>query len=242
MNEQRDLTPPSLRGADHGHATGRALLSAIPFAGGAAVEIFNAVITPPIEQRRQRWMAAVGSALEQLQKADASIVETLQQSEKFQSVLLHASWAAVRNHQDEKLTALRNAVLSAARGSNESEDLQLLFVRYVDELTPTHLVVMDFFVMHEKEVAELDSYHKLFVAFSENSHQKIDDLFFKLVCDDLKARSLVRISNDLQDLPGLFELSSLGLETQSSDPKVIATHLGRAFIGFVLANPLEARK
>jgi hypothetical protein len=242
MNEHPELTPPKLGPADHGHAVGRAALSAVPFAGGAAVEIFNAVITPPIEQRRHKWMASVGSALEQLQKANATIVETLQHSEQFQSVLLHASWAAVRNHQEEKLTALRNGVLNAARASNESEDLQLLFIRYVDELTPTHLVVMDFFVKHEKRVAELDSYQKLFVAFSENTHQKIDNLFFKLISDDLKARSLLRISNDLQDLPGLFEETSLGLETQSSDPKVIATHLGRAFIDFVLTNPLEAPK
>jgi hypothetical protein len=242
MSENPDLTPPKISGADHAHATGRAVLSAIPIAGGAAVEIFNAVITPPIERRRQLWMAAVGSVIEQLQKTDANIVETLQNSEKFQSVLLHASWAAVRNHQDEKLTALKNAVLNAAQESKASEDLQLLFVRYVDELTPMHLVVMDFLARNEKEVAALESYQQLIDAFSAIAERQIDSIFFKLVCDDLKARSLVRISNDLKDFPGLYDVTSLAIEKSSSDPKIIVTNVGRAFIEFVLTNPLGVSK
>jgi hypothetical protein len=237
MNEHPDLTPPTIGGADHAHAAVRAGLSAIPFAGGAAMEIFNAVITPPIERRRQQWMATVGSAIEQLQTTDANIVETLQNSEKFQSVLLQASWAAVRNHQRGKLDGLRNAVLNAAQGFKASADLQLLFVRYVDELTPVHLLVMSFFVKHEGDVAQFESYQKLFAAFSEITQQKIDGPFFKLACDDLKARSLVRISDDLQDFPGLYDVTSLAVEKPSSNPKIIVTDVGRAFFEFVLTDP-----
>ena len=186
-------------------------------------------------------MAAVGSAIEQLIKADANIVNTLTNSEKFQSVMLHASWAAVRNHQHEKLTALQNAVVNAALGSTASEDLQLLFVRYVDELTPTHLVVMDFLVRHENEVAGLESYQKLIDAFSRIAGQQIDAVFFKLVCDDLKARSLVRISDDLQDFPGLYDVTLLAAEEQSVKPRIIVTDLGRIFIDFVLTSPLVSK-
>ncbi len=178
-------------------------------------------------------MAAVGSAIEQLQKTDANIVGTLQDSEQFQSVLLHASWAAVRNHQLEKLSALKNAVLNAARGTKSSEDLQLLFVRYVDELTPTHLVVLDVLGKCEADVANLESYQDLFALFTAKTNKQIDNLFFKLVCDDLKARSLVRISDHLTDFPGLYDVDNIVAEDDNKNPRILVTDLGRAFIAFI---------
>jgi hypothetical protein len=233
MTENQDLHPPAITGADHGHAAGRAILSAIPVAGGAVVEIFNALLTPPIEQRRMHWMASVASAIEQLQKFDAGIVEKLKNSEQFQSVLLHASWAAVRNHQLEKLTALKNSVLNAARGTSTSEDLQLLFVRYVDELTPLHLTVLNFLVKNESEVLNFESYQSLFDFFVTKTGLQLDKNFFKLVSDDLKARSLVRISEHLTDFPGLYEADLLSVGGDKDSPRILVTDLGRAFITFI---------
>jgi len=216
---------------------GRSGLGAIPFAGQAAVEIFNALLTPPIEKRRNEWMESVASAIQKLEEKDDKLVERLQQDEIFQSVLLQASWAAVRNHQVEKLTSLRIAVQNSAIASN---DAHLLFVRFVDELTPTHLLVMNFFVKHEKNVAYLESYQKVIDAFSAIFREKIDPLFFKFVCEDLKARGLVRISEKIDDLPGVYDESMLLLEKTSQDPKITVTDFGRAFVDFVLKSPLEA--
>lgn len=242
MSEQTDLTLPERSGLDEVHTITSAGLAAVPFIGGSVVEIFKAVLATPLEQRTRQWMEKIVFAIKELQKADAHIFETLQHSEKFQSILLQATWAAVRNHQLEKHTALRNAVLNAAHGSDASEDLQMLFVRYVDELTPAHLLVMNFFVKCEKDAAHIGSYQELFAAFSKVTKHKIDAAFFKLVCDDLKARSLMRISNDMQDFPGLYEETSLGIEKQSKDPKIIVTNLGRAFVNFVLTTPVEVSK
>ena len=96
---------------------------------------------------------------------------------------------------------------------------------------------MSFFVKHEGDVAQSESYQKLFAAFSELTQQKIDGPFFKLACDDLKARSLVRISDDLQDFPGLYDVTSLAVEKPNSNPKIIVTDVGRAFFEFVLTDP-----
>ena len=41
MNEHPDFTPAKIGGADDAHAAVRAALSAIPLAGGAAMELFN---------------------------------------------------------------------------------------------------------------------------------------------------------------------------------------------------------
>lgn len=247
MCERPDLTPPERSGSDEAHTIASAGMAAIPFVGGSVVEIFKAVLATPLEQRTQEWRRNIAAAIERLQIAEANIVTRLKGSEEFQSVLFQATWAAIRNHHREKLSALHNAVINTARGIDVSSDLQLLFVRYVDELSPSHLVVMDFFARHENEVARVESFQKLHEIFFQASSQRIEPQFFKLVCDDLKARSLVRISANFQDIPGLYEETGLAINTgpetnqMTQNPRIIVTHLGRDFIKFVMINPLEAR-
>ncbi len=236
MNDHPEFMIPEKTAGDHGHLAARAGISAVPFVGGPLLEIFNALVTPPIEKRRTQWVESVAAAIQKLEKNEHNLVERLQQDETFQSVLLQASWAAVRNHQIEKLTALKTAVENAAVASNEA---QLLFIRFVDELTPTHLVVMNFFVKHEEEVAHQESYQKLIETFSAICNQEIEPFFFKFICEDLKARGLVRISENIHDLPGVYGESMLLIEEPSKDPKIIVSNLGHSFLAFVLTSPLE---
>ncbi len=238
MREESKLTPPGKTGGDHVHLGARAIISTIPGVGGPALEIFNAVISPPLEKRRNDWMESVGSALEELLRKDNHLVDRLRLDAGFQSVLLQATWAAVRNHHTEKLMVLRMAVQNSAIRSN---DIQLLFVRFIDELTPTHLQVMSFFVKHEKEIAYLESYQKAVEVFGSIRDQKIDAFFFKMVCDDLKARGLVRISQDIVDLPGVYSESRILSEETSKDPRIVVTDFGRGFVDFVLTSHLEDR-
>lgn len=237
MSHESKLTPPKIGLADHGHATVRSVLGTIPFAGQAAVEIFNALLTPPIKKRRNQWMESVASAIEELQMRDSTLVERLQQDETFQSILLQASWAAVRNHQVEKLAALRTAIQNAAVDSNET---QLLFVRYIDELTPTHLVVMSFFVTHQKDVAHIASYTDLHACFVNTSGNDVEKMFFKLVCEDLNQRGLLRISAQVADYPGLYDVDILTTDEISDLPHLVVSEMGRAFTAFVMTNSLEA--
>jgi hypothetical protein len=51
---------------------------------------------------------------------------------------MHASQAALRNSQKEKLTALRNAVLNAALPNPPEESIQQMFVNFIDSLTVWH--------------------------------------------------------------------------------------------------------
>ncbi len=235
MIEHSKIVPPEVSAADHGHATGRALFSAIPFVGGAAVEIFTALLTPQIERRRHEWMTAIGNAIEELQMRDANIVESLQHNEAFQSVLLQASWAAVRNHQSEKLIALKNAVINAAAGHTLEEDWMLLFVRYVDELTPTHFVVLNYLSINEPAIAFLESLQKLSQRFNDESGREVPADHFQLICDDLAARGLLRLSESIRDLPGVYGHTLLQVEDSPNDnPKILVTEYGRAFVSFVL--------
>jgi hypothetical protein len=212
------------------------VLGAIPLAGQAAIEVFNALIVPPMEMRRNEWMTSVVLAIKELQSKESNLLERLQNDEAFQSVLLQASWAAMRNHQIEKLTALRYAVQNAAIASS---DAQLLFVRYVDELTPTHLIVMSFFAAHQNEVAGISTFANLHGSFFKASGTEVDQMFFKLVCEDLDQRGLIRISSHLEDFPGLYDVTNLITEDSCDLPYSLVSELGQKFVDFVLRSPLD---
>lgn len=127
---------PEATGKDAAHAAGRAVLAAIPFAGGAAVEIFQHVIQPPLEKRRTEWMNDVGKRLSKLEE-DGIKLESLSENEQFVSAVMSASQVAIRTHQAEKLEALRNAVENVARGQAPDEALQHMFFGFVDSLVLT---------------------------------------------------------------------------------------------------------
>jgi len=69
-------------------------------------------------------------------------MENLCDNEAFVSALVHASRVAIRNHQEEKLEALRNAVLNAALPNAPEESSELMFLDFVDSFTPWHIKVL----------------------------------------------------------------------------------------------------
>lgn len=128
------------------HATVRAALGAIPYAGQAAIELFNLVISPPIEKRRDEWILSIAAALEDAQQRIAGFsLDALVDRPDFTTALLRASQAAIRTHHREKLDALRNAVLNVALQNYPDEMLAHMFVSFVDEMQPLHIRVLTLF-------------------------------------------------------------------------------------------------
>ncbi len=121
-------------------------ISAVPIAGGAAAELFALIVAPPIERRRDRWLEYVAEAVREIEARVAGLTpEQLSHNETFVSTLLHATQIASRNHQEEKLQALRNAIVGAALPDAPVETMQRMFLNYVDDLTPWHLRILSFF-------------------------------------------------------------------------------------------------
>lgn len=107
-------TPPKPGKGDVAHALARAGLRAIPVAGAAATELLNAIVTPLLERRMQQWMEAVAEAFREIEATKGINLEDLRNNDVFIDIVLQASQIALRSSQEEKLEALRNAVLSAA--------------------------------------------------------------------------------------------------------------------------------
>lgn len=146
MSSEGKSQPPKPDSGDVAHTIVKAGLSAIPMVGGPAAELFSALIIPPLAKRRDKWVQSIAEGLEELRaKIEGFDVEALRDNPAFVTAVMHATQAAIRNHQEEKLEALRNAVLNVACANAPHEDLQLMFLNFVDTLTPWHLRILRFF-------------------------------------------------------------------------------------------------
>lgn len=133
------IQPPFRDGKDVLHTLTKAGISSIPLVGGAAVELFTAIISPPVERRRDEWMRQVGEALLFLEQRAAINIQALQNDQAFIDTVLRVSQSALRTSQDEKLKIFRNVVLNRALDSSPDLNTEHILVELVDSLTPIHL-------------------------------------------------------------------------------------------------------
>jgi len=142
----KDLVDPIVEpDSEKAHRVARAALSVVPALGGALVEAFNALIEPPMVRRRTEWMEQVTEAINELYEKGFVTEKDLQENEKFFTTLVHASNVAIRNHEKEKLEALRNAVLNSALPGAPDDTLQQLFLNLIDSCTSWHIAILKLF-------------------------------------------------------------------------------------------------
>lgn len=135
---------PQKSTGDVAHALAKAGISMIPVVGGPGVELFQHLVQPPLEKRREAWMHAVGEKLLELEQSGLDLAR-LQSNEQFISAVMQASQAALRTHKEEKLNALRNAVLNVAQGQAPEDAVLHLLLSFVDELSESHLQILAVF-------------------------------------------------------------------------------------------------
>jgi len=135
--------PTGKTATDIAREVGRAIVSAIPAAGGPLQVAFENIFTSPIEKRKEAWLNQLADVINEVQKRVSEITpERLAENDAFVTVVMQASQVAIRNHQQAKIEALRNAVLNAALPNPPHEDEQMIFLRLIDQLTPWHLRVL----------------------------------------------------------------------------------------------------
>jgi len=220
---------PKITKGDVGHALAKGVIGAIPIGGALASEIFNLVIAPPLTKRRDEWMESIAEGLKKLEeKVKGFKIENLSRNDSFITTVMHATQAAIRNHQKEKLEALRNAVLNAALPEAPEEDLQMIFLNYVDSLTPWHIRILTFFDNPK--------------AWMEKNNKKWPDIQFGGLSDILtQAFQELRGMRDFYDQlfrdlysRGLVNTESLhGTMTGSGLSASRTTDMAKSFIKFI---------
>lgn len=131
--------------ADLAHAAARGSLSMVPLVGGALSEAYNLLFAAPSERRQAAAVEEMLDAIVALQQAVEGIsLEKLSENQSFISTLHRATRAMAATHQEVKREALRNAVLTVARGVAPDEDQVSIFIDAIEALTPSHLRLLSF--------------------------------------------------------------------------------------------------
>ena len=161
MNSRKKPILPEKSTGDYVHTFVKAGLGSIPIAGAAAAELFAAIVTPPLEKRRNKWMNDIGEQLRELEIDKQIDLSTLSDNDIFITTVMHASQIAVRNHSLEKIKALENAISNAALPNPPEESKELLFLHYIDIFTVWHLRILhlfqnsqNWFILNQKKPPE----------------------------------------------------------------------------------------
>jgi len=187
-------------------------------------------------------MDNVAAVLRELEHRREGSIEALQANEAFMSLITQATMVAIRNHHGQKRASLRNALTNAALSAHPGEDIQLAFVRFIDDLSPAHVTLLRLIPELESAVSKVTSYEGLYALISPHFTERPSQDLFKMLCLELQARGLLAISADIDDFPGLYEASSLLLHQPRSDlPRVALTSVGQSFLSFIAeGNPVAA--
>ncbi len=230
MVKRHKLTPPKPSTGDTAHLVASSILSFFP----GAPELFRKFVTPPLEKRQYAWMQEVANTLERLVSNQGLALEELTNNEAFVSMVLQATYVAIRNHHEEKRRALANCIFNAGIASDIETDLQLAFVRYVDELSPSHVILLRAIRDRYSEIATLKSYETLYRLLSKNLAKPPTHDVFKMMCLELQGRGLIRISQYIEDFTGIFEATAIVTEDTRDDlSRVIISEVGQQFLAFI---------
>lgn len=202
-------------------------------AGAAASELLLAIVTPPLEKRRNEWMAEVGSALRTLEERMGVVLESLETKDEFVDVAIAATQVALRTGNREKREALKNAILNSALPNPPEESLQRMFLALIDTLTVWHLKLLDLFndppayiKRHNLRFGNASAgamSHLIEIAFPELKGRRE---LYDLIWEDLFSRALVTTD---------------GLHTMMTGSGIISkrtTEIGKLFLGYV-KNPMD---
>lgn len=194
----KEITPPKKDGGDLVHAGGKGLLGAIPFAGTAAIEVFNSIVKPPYEKRVDSWRADIGEAVSELAKEKGLNIEELNSNDAFIDIITQATQAAIKTSKLEKREALKNAVLNAAIDESPDESLNHMFIRFVDEFTVWHLKAIQLVYAPEivlkqtgKDVKDIRTYMFIEMMLHVYPELKKKEGFIEQVINDLHNKGLM---------------------------------------------------
>lgn len=184
---------------DYALTFGKAIAGSIPVVGSAISETLGLLITEPISKRRDAWIISLYDELKALEcKVDGFKIESLIEDEQFVTVLINSIQLAIKNNNEIKLRALRNACINTAFKVNTDEDKQLIFLKYVDELIPLDIKLLYHFMDPRKRCEEsgvnINKYYSgspMSTFWDCNNEDNIDRSIVKMRMEDLISKNLM---------------------------------------------------
>jgi len=162
----------------------KALISFIPAVGSGLVSFYESNVSAPATKRLNEFLKTLVLALAEIEEKFDGLAF---HDPAFQTTLMYTLQIASRNHQEEKekLEALRNIVLNAALPNAPDEEIQQMFLKWIDNFTTLHLALLK--LLHQPDRnTNIDS---LLPDWETKAN------LYQVIFDDLKSKGLVTTEN-----------------------------------------------
>lgn len=201
--------------------------AAIPFVGGSLAVVLAHAFSHSYEKRLRNWMEELAEAVQELYDSEGVDIEALAEDETFLDAVATATRIAEKSGLEIKRTALKNALFNIGADPNVDADKRLIYLRYVDELTPSHMRLLAFFDDPVKAVADVgQSWPNIMGGLSS---------IVQIALPDLHADSAL-LNTAVGDLDRQGLVDSPGLQTVMTENGLRASRTstkGREFMAFV---------
>lgn len=197
MEEKKLSHPPEQPKLETAIAIAKGIIGLLP-AGGVFVELVNKI--NPIEKRKQAWLGQLTDATNEIYDRFKILPEELWTDERFVSFSWEASLIAIKNHRKEKIFFLQQAIISTASISSIQEDEAFQFLRYIDELTVTHLKIISCLNANPDKFLSLKKLEEILSLIEILLDEKFERVSFRSFLTDLERMYLIRIE-DIEELP-----------------------------------------
>jgi hypothetical protein len=225
------IEPPISPATELTAAAIKGLVSGIPGAGGVLSEVGDLLLNP-LKRRNERWMIEVSTAINTIERRFNRLPSALASDEQFTTFLYQATLTALKTHQAVKLQALRNSVVNSAKQVDSEADIGLQYLRYIDELSSSHLVLLSELETNAARYAEFATLEEVHVSLMNDAVVGIDRSMLRAFLQDLQSRLLIHFS-DLDELPEFAsKKSAMLLEGSTVRPISITPH-GASFLSFI---------
>jgi hypothetical protein len=189
---------------DHVHTTGKVATAVagtivssiigVPGLGAMGSELYSTVLKPPLTKRTEEHFISIEERLMKLEKEiDGFRIQNLSAKPIFISVFMQAYQIALRNHQEEKLEVLRNAVINVAKPEFPENDIYMMFINWIDTFTPWHIRILHFLDETKGAVAG-QLVETVCNNFSELSDERA---FASQIIKELKDRGLIKDTGEI---------------------------------------------
>ncbi|MDO7868179.1 hypothetical protein [Nocardioides jiangxiensis] len=211
---------------------GEGALGAIPFVGSLLAATLSTYFSATQENRTREWMEEMAEVVQALlDRIENLEAEDLADNPAFYDAAVAAARIATSTSAAAKHAALQNALYNVGSGDGWDADKRAIFLRYVDELTPSHIsllrLVEDPPRWFERHGLSWPGGGLLSVVKAAFPAWANDEDFIDTLAADLAARGLV------DALPLRAMMTDSGARAGRAKAK------GREFIGFI-SGPFNA--
>lgn len=163
------------------------------------------------------------------EKVDSLSLDEVSRNEVFLSTVLQATQIAIRTHQQDKYAALINAVTNYAIKTNIDENMQQMFLSFIDAFNEWHLRVL-MFLDDPKRNLEMAGHQ---IDFYMGGVGQVLLTYYPVLGEDNDFTK--QIVNDLH-LRGLLNSDASVLNTMMTGSGMVASRtspLGKKFLEFI---------